>query len=139
MEIEIFYHTSNKFFLLMNISSFTSDNISSILKTVNVFYKQFLPPANEVWGKVIFSQACVKNSVHGGGVSAPGGVCSQGVSAPEGGAWWRPPPGTAAAAGGTHPTGMHFCLKKNQFIFACMFNFWSDFFVFWKKFFLVFI
>ena len=23
-----------------------------------------LPPANEVWGKVIFSQACVKNSVH---------------------------------------------------------------------------
>ena len=30
----------------------------------------FLPPANEVWGKVIFSEACVKNSVHGGG-----GVC----------------------------------------------------------------
>ena len=27
-----------------------------------------LPPANEVWGKVIFSEACVKNSVHGGGV-----------------------------------------------------------------------
>ena len=26
-----------------------------------------LPPANEVWGKVIFSVACVKNSVHGGG------------------------------------------------------------------------
>ena len=23
----------------------------------------FLPPANEVWGKVIFSEACVKNSV----------------------------------------------------------------------------
>ena len=36
----------------------------------------FLPPANEVWGKVIFSQACVKNSVHGGG-----GACSQGVPA----------------------------------------------------------
>ena len=30
----------------------------------------FLPPANEVWGKVIFSVACVKNSVHRGG-----GVC----------------------------------------------------------------
>ena len=27
----------------------------------------FLPPANEVWCKVIFSEACVKNSVHGGG------------------------------------------------------------------------
>ena len=25
-----------------------------------------LSPANEVWGKVIFSVACVKNSVHGG-------------------------------------------------------------------------
>ena len=36
-----------------------------------------LPPANEVWGKVIFSEACVKNSVHGGrgggGVPGPGG------------------------------------------------------------------
>ena len=30
-----------------------------------------LPPANEVWGKVIFSKACVKNSVHGRG----GGGC----------------------------------------------------------------
>ena len=26
-----------------------------------------LPPATEVLGKVIFSEACVKNSVHGGG------------------------------------------------------------------------
>ena len=30
---------------------------------------RFLPPANEVWGKVIFSEACVKNSVHRGVVS----------------------------------------------------------------------
>ena len=29
-------------------------------------YITLLPPANEVWGKVIFSQACVRNSVHGG-------------------------------------------------------------------------
>ena len=28
--------------------------------------KHFLPPANEVWGKVIFSRVFVKNSVHGG-------------------------------------------------------------------------
>ena len=27
----------------------------------------FLPSANEVWGKVIFSEAYVKNTVHGGG------------------------------------------------------------------------
>ena len=41
-----------------------------------------LPPANEVWGKVIFSEACIKNSVHregcawsGGGAWFRGGVC----------------------------------------------------------------
>ena len=32
-----------------------------------IFWKILLPPANEVWGKVIFSEACVKNSVHRGG------------------------------------------------------------------------
>ena len=29
--------------------------------------KNFLPQANEVWGKVMFSQACVSHSVHGEG------------------------------------------------------------------------
>ena len=57
----------------------------------------YLPPASKVWGKVIFSEACVKNSVHGGRGSGPGGDT-----------WWRPPR-TATAAGGTHPTGMHSC------------------------------
>ena len=28
----------------------------------------YLPPTNEVWGKLIFSVACVKNSVHRGGL-----------------------------------------------------------------------
>ena len=32
----------------------------------------FLPPANEVWGKVIFSQACVIPSAHGEGVCIGG-------------------------------------------------------------------
>ena len=46
--------------------------------------KPYLPPANEVWGKVIFSQACVKNSVHGGPV--PGGcLLPEGVPGPGGG------------------------------------------------------
>ena len=66
----------------------------------------YLPPANEVWGKVIFSQACVKNSVHrgvpgpGGGLlpgwgSAPRGVAwsRRGCLFPGGAGWWRPPPG----------------------------------------------
>ena len=65
-----------------------------------------LPPADEVWGKVIFSQACVKNSVHRGraglgGVPGPG----RGVRV------WRPPM-MAIAAGGMHPTGMHSCYSK---------------------------
>ena len=40
-----------------------------------------LPPANEVWGKVIFSEAFVKNSLHGGG---PRGACVVGGRH----AWW---------------------------------------------------
>ena len=41
-----------------------------------------LPPANEVWGKLIFSEACVKNSVHRGRCAwsgGGGGVWSGGV------------------------------------------------------------
>ena len=59
-----------------------------------------LPPANEILGKVIFSEACVKNSVHRGGL-LPGGAWSQGVWSWwgiwsqgvcfQGGAWWKPP------------------------------------------------
>ena len=100
--------------------------MGNILAHKFCFSFTYLPPANEVWGKIIFSEACVKNSVHGGGVPGPGGsvcsqggclvcrgVCCRGVSAPGGvcsqGGWWRPPR-TATAAGGTHPTGMHSCL-----------------------------
>ena len=46
---------------------------------------RFLTPANEVWGKVIFSQACVSHSVHcdtGGSLS---GDLYPGVSVQEGG------------------------------------------------------
>ena len=47
-----------------------------------------LPPANEVWGKVIFSQACVKNFVHRGGAWSGGAAWSRG------GAWFRGVPGS---------------------------------------------
>ena len=45
-------------------------------------HQSFLPPANEVWGKVIFSEVCVKNSVHRRvpvprRVWSQGGVCSR--------------------------------------------------------------
>ena len=51
----------------------------------------FLLLANKVWGKVIFSQACVKNSVHRGGARS-WGCLLRGGSATGGGAWWRTPP-----------------------------------------------
>ena len=51
-------------------------SLNTCKRFCNYFSKQvlimtFLPPANEVWGKVIFSAACVKNSVHGGGGGIP--------------------------------------------------------------------
>ena len=54
------------------------------------------------WGKVIFSQVCVKNSVHMEGGCPPPGADT-------------PPRAVYAGrygqqAGGTHPTGMHTCL-----------------------------
>ena len=52
--------------------------------------------------KVMFSQVCVKNSVHGGGdvCMARGGMHGRGACVAE---------ETAITAGGTHPTGMHSC------------------------------
>ena len=76
--------------------------------------------------------ACVvKGDMHGeGGVHGKGGacvakgacvvkgdMCGKGGMHGEGGcAWYADPPlrdTTGQCAGGTHPTGMHSCLKKN--------------------------
>ena len=87
--------------------------LCSVNTSTQFYITPFLPPANEVWGKVIFSEACVKNSVHsGGGGLLPGGAYSGRLPA-RGGAWWRPPPHprTATAVGSTHPTGMHSCYR----------------------------
>ena len=51
-----------------------------------------LLPANEVWGKAIFSQACVIPYVHRIGSDTTG---------------------YGRRAGGTHPTGMHSCLTMH--------------------------
>ena len=57
---------------------------------------------NKVWGKVIFSQACVKNYVHRRGVPARGGVLVWGVPA-LGDACSRGVP--ASLGGGSGPGG----------------------------------
>ena len=59
----------------------------------------FLPPANEVSGKVICLQVCV----------CPWGMLVTGGCLLWGGAWCGRPP-MATAASGMHPTGMHSCL-----------------------------
>ena len=69
---------------------------------VSTTKKLFLPPTNEVWGKVICLQVCVCPQR---GCLVLGGVPGLG------GAWWRPPR-TATAADGTHPTGMHSCYGR---------------------------
>ena len=95
------------------------------------------PPANEVWGKVISTQAsvilsgaglafqhasqvtwlgvCIQRgeSASGGGGLLPGGVCIQRVSANWAGGGGQTPPlryiGYGQQAGGTHPTGRLSC------------------------------
>ena len=70
---------------------------------------------NSNCGKVMFSQACVKNSVQGGvaqpalGQTPPAGIlaCTGAYTLP---GRQTPLPPTATAADGTHPTGMLSCL-----------------------------
>ena len=69
-----------------------------------------LPPANEVWGKVICLQVCVCPQ---GGCRVPQGGCLVLGGLLSGGPGGDPPPGTATAAIGTHPTGMHSCSYSN--------------------------
>ena len=85
----------------------TVDLAINCIPAINSVY--LLPPANEVWGKVICLQVCV---------CPQGGACSRGVVLSRGlPGLGRPGPGgclvetpqTATAAGGTHPTGMHSC------------------------------
>ena len=63
---------------------------------------QVITVRNSGCGKVMFSQACVKNSVHWGvcmGGCMSGGTCCGGGDMC----------GMGHAADGTHPTGMHSC------------------------------
>ena len=61
-----------------------------------------LPPANEVWGKVIFLVACVKNSVHGGstwaGTPTQAGTPLAGTSP----LWPGTPPSVASVKNSVH-------------------------------------
>ena len=62
-------------------------------------------PANEVWGKVIFSEACVKNSVHRGGGGFPAGIAGSIPACLAAGlhGWWYP--SMPCRFPGPHPRG----------------------------------
>ena len=75
-------HRKKIFYSKSNMKSITKINSLSNLLVIN-----YRPQRS--WAKVIFSQACVKNSVHGGGVSAS---VHAGI-----------PPGAHPPRPGTHP------------------------------------
>ena len=90
-----------------------------VLKGPFVF-RNILTVRNEV-AKVMFLHVSVSHSVHGGGVLSQhalqvvsqhalqqGDACSRGCLL---GRVWRTPPQKQTVADGTHPTGMHSCLK----------------------------
>ena len=69
----------------------------------------FLPPANEVWGKVMFLHLCVTTGIclQGGPASGWGVSCMGGLGRPPQNTWDTT--GYGQQAGGTHPTGMNSC------------------------------
>ena len=90
-------------------------------KKIQNFLYFFFYRSQRSWGKVIFSKACVKDSVHRGGPgrhpqeqTPPWEQTYPGEQTYPQGAD-TPPPGAVYAgrygqqAGGTHPTGMHTC------------------------------
>ena len=93
------------------------DTLYLVFVFFHVLWYLLLPPINEVWGKVIFSVACVKNSVHrGGGLPQ----CMLGYPLGPGTSRSRhpldqaPPRAMHAGrfgqqAGSMHPTGMQSC------------------------------
>ena len=110
--------------------------LGALYTLVSCFWGFLLPPANEVWGKVMFWHLCVSLFTGGlclqGGVCRgvciqrqsasreglhPEGVCLQGGSASRGLLGRPPPPPHSNTAGygqrevGTHPTGMQSCLE----------------------------
>ena len=83
----------------------------------------FLPPANEVWGKEMFSQACVIlfTGVYIQGGSASRGVYRRGgaylrVVSTSGGVylWGCLPPGVSTSRGSLHPRGV--CIQGGVYL-----------------------
>ena len=71
-----------------------------------------LPPANEVCEGNVFTGVCLSTGGHAwSGVCMAGGACMAGGVCVAGGRGACVAGETATAAGGTHPTGMHYCFN----------------------------
>ena len=70
-------------------------------------------------GKVMFSQACVKNYVHGGRCLHPGESASRrgGSASGRGGQTSPSTTGYGQKVGGTHSTGMYSCFCQSSLNF----------------------
>ena len=116
--IELFLAVSLFYIMLRRNPGSLPQVFKQILKTGNMLFNMFKsqlfsPAANEVWGKVIFSQASVCPWGCGtslGRNTPPLADTSGQIQPPPG----RQPPSPEATteAGGTHPTGMHSCHVK---------------------------
>ena len=112
--IEIFL-AGSLFYLMLrrNLGSLPQERVvfKQILKTGNVLFNMFksqlfVQASNEVWGKVIFSQASVCPWDCGRHPQAD--TCGQ-IHPPRD---TTPDPEATTEPGGTHPTGMHSCHVK---------------------------
>ena len=90
--------------------------VKGSMVTLDLFTKLDIYRPRRSWGKVIFSETCVKNSVHRGvsasfhaGIHPPG---TRGRHPPR--TRGRHPPAQCMLGdtGGTHPTGRHTCLNQ---------------------------
>ena len=77
------------------------------LQTLTINLISFITVRNSSCGKVMFSQACVKNSVHRADTHPPGRHIPGQTPPPPPQADTPLPPKMATAADGTHPNEMH--------------------------------
>ena len=107
----------------------TSTSLSSLRENCCLFYGRhdfeflivgFCYRPQRTWGKVMFSQVCVKNSVHGG----TGGVCLSACWDTQPPEHTPPPPGRHPSWGdflytdtpvGRHPSSSHCCSRRYAF------------------------
>ena len=96
------------------VSRSRSRSLENLFSRSNKSLLTFLPPANEVWGKVICLQVCVCPQGVGvagpGGLPGPGGAWSRGMPCPGGGGAWSQGGLVPGEVGASPPDG--YCCRR---------------------------